>query len=54
MASQAHILRLEGAALNSFLLFVDSIGVSVYGGADCRQSPLADDLWLKCGQTAPT
>lgn len=33
MASHAHILRLDGATLNSFLLFVDSVGVGVYGGA---------------------
>lgn len=33
MASHAHILRFDGVALNSFLLFVGSIGVSVYGGA---------------------
>lgn len=54
MASHAHILRLDGAALNSFLLFVDSIGVSAYRGAVETADSLADDLWLKCGQTAPT
>lgn len=42
MASHAHILRLDGPALNSFLLFVDSVGVSVYGGA----AEAADSLMI--------